>query len=202
MHFEPSELYHIYNRGNNKQPIFFSRANYQYFLKKLVGEWIPLCDILNFCLMPNHFHVIAVPNIRGCQNIILKGKEMHLQQLSKTIGKTLSSYTRAINIEQNRTGSLFQKKTKAKHIIADHLDGYSLTDYLTKVIHYTHYNPVHAGLVQSAEDWEFSSARDYANLRHDSFCNRDLFFHISGMSQKDFSSRSRQFGEESIFKPV
>ena len=52
------------------------------------------------------------PNKEGCEKIWLMGKEMHLQVLSKSIGKTLSSYTQAINIERKTRGNLFQKKQK------------------------------------------------------------------------------------------
>jgi hypothetical protein len=52
--------------------------------------------------MPNHFHFMLQPKNEGCETIVLKEKSTHLQVLSKTIGKTLSSYTQAINI-QNKT---------------------------------------------------------------------------------------------------
>ena len=114
MHFIPNEIYHVYNRGNNKQLIFFNDNNYIFFLKKIRHEWGNHCDILCYCLMPNHFHFMIVPNNEGCKNIILGDKITHMQNLSKTIGKTLSSYTKAINIQNQTTGNLFQKKTQAK----------------------------------------------------------------------------------------
>jgi len=114
MHFEPGEVYHLYNRGTDKQKIFFNRENYLFFLRKIKSEWLPYCDVLAYCLMTNHFHFLIVPNSKGCSLLTLK--ETHLQQLSKVVGKTLSSYTQAINKEKKRTSTLFQKKTKAKLI--------------------------------------------------------------------------------------
>ncbi len=38
MHFEPHQIYHVYNRGNVKQSIFFTDANYLYFLQKIKTE--------------------------------------------------------------------------------------------------------------------------------------------------------------------
>ena len=61
MHFEQEEAYHIYNRGNEKQPVFFSEKNYLFFLQKVRIEWMPFSDILAYTLMPNHFHFIIVP---------------------------------------------------------------------------------------------------------------------------------------------
>lgn len=186
MHFEPGEAYHIYNRGNEKQPIFFSEKNYLFLLQKVRMEWLPFSDILAYTLMPNHFHFIIVPNKEGCRNITLKEKETHMQELSKTIGKTLSSYTQAINIEQKRTGNLFQKKTKAK-CLTDFYTG-STNPYLVTCVHYIHNNACAANLVISPFQWEFSSLKDYANLRNGTLCNKELFFKLSGLTNKDFSN--------------
>ncbi len=58
MLFETGNLYHIYNQGNNRQQIFFSHENYIFFLKKLKKHILPHADILAWCLMPNHFHLM------------------------------------------------------------------------------------------------------------------------------------------------
>jgi putative transposase len=175
MHFQPDKVYHLYNRGNEKQKIFFNRENYLFFLRKVRNEWLPYCDILAYCLMPNHFHFLIQPNRTACNLLTLKGKETHLQVLSKTIGKTLSSYTQAINIENQRTGNLFQKKTKAKI-----LENETLHDYLITCFYYIHFNPVEAGLVAAEHEWEFSSFRDYTGLRNGTLCNKELLIRTAG----------------------
>jgi putative transposase len=172
MHFEPGKAYHIYNRGNEKQPVFFSHKHYLYFIQKVRDEWLPYADILCYCLMPNHFHFIVVPNKEGCRNIVLKEKETHMQYLSKAIGKTLSSYTRAINLEYNRTGNLFQKKTKAKCLTES--DKEILNEYLIVCVHYIHNNPYAANIVASPFQWDYSSLKDYADLRNGTLCNKEL----------------------------
>lgn len=65
MHFDPHHAYHLYNRGNNKVKIFFEERNYAFFLNKIRKEWLPLCDIVNYTLMPNHFHLIIAPKLEG-----------------------------------------------------------------------------------------------------------------------------------------
>ena len=186
MQFVENHLYHIYNRGNNQQQIFFNRENYLYFLQTIHKFIAPVSDVLAWSLMPNHFHFIIVPNLDGCQNIVLKEKETHMQALSKAIGKTLSSYTQAINIEQHRTGNLFQKKTKAK-CLTDH-DYQTAGDYLITCIHYIHNNAYTANIVTSPFDWNFSSLKDYAGLRNGTLCNRELLFELTGLSTNDFAS--------------
>ena len=189
MHFESNLVYHVYNRGNEKQPIFFDRKNYLFFLSKVRREWLSHCDILAYCLMPNHFHFLVVPNNIACKPVIFKEKETHMQQFSKCIGKTLSSYTQAINIERGRTGNLFQKKTKAKLIDASSF-------YLPACIFYIHANPAVAGLCAKDEDWEFSSARDYKGLRNGTLCNKNRFYEVSGLSEIEVKGLAKSITNE------
>jgi putative transposase len=108
-----------------------------------------------------------------------------MQQLSKAIGKTLSSYTQTINGEKNRTGNLFQKKTKAKNLNAEFdPNRFSESDFLVNYMNCIHYKPVEAGICKSPVEWEMSSAKDYAGLRNGTLCNRELFFKLTG--NRDF----------------
>ena len=126
MNFQSEYLYHIYNRDNNSQLIFFNHENEVFFLRKVRKELLPYCDILAYCLMPTHFHFMVyvkntVLNLNigqttpsGQTNYCPIGQTSSNHPLIKGISILLSSYTRAINIQEGRTGSLFQKKTKAK----------------------------------------------------------------------------------------
>jgi len=174
MHFEHNQIYHVYNRGNNKQPIFFTEANYFYFLQKVKTEWKQYCEILSYCLMPNHFHFMLLPNEDGCKDIILANKITHMQNLSKTIGKTLSSYTQAINIQNKTSGNLFQKKTKAKLLTESNRinDKFTNQDYLLTCFYYIHQNPIKANLVLDIKDWPYSSYPDYYGYRNGTISNK------------------------------
>jgi len=59
--FVPELHYHIYNRGNNRERIFFEADNYLFFLKKIKEYLVPVMDILVYCLMPTHYHVVLSP---------------------------------------------------------------------------------------------------------------------------------------------
>jgi len=191
MILEANKLYHIYNQGNDKQKIFFSRENYLYFLKKIKLHILPHADILAWCLMPNHFHLmvfvhtleISVDN-QTKMNIIL-GK---VQNMNDSIGLILRSYTRAINKQENKSGSLFKTHTKAECIaqIKGITPSFCITRYETETakriteaeypqtcFSYIHSNPVKAKLVQKPEDWEFSSFRDYCGMRNGKLINRE-----------------------------
>ena len=145
------EYYHVYNRGNNRQDIFFDRENYWFFLRRLyqyfrVSEGphrtLELCTVIAYCLMPNHFHLLLQP--RG-------------DQLSRYFQMLAISYTKAINAHHNRVGALFQGAFQAKNVDRD--------EYLLHLSRYIHLNPVHAGLVERPDDWEFSSYREYIGTR-------------------------------------
>src|ERR1700730_13303766 len=80
MHFEENEVYHLYNRGNDKQRIFFQERNYEFFLQKVKEEWLKYCEILNYCLMPNHFHFLIVSNAFACETIKINNNQSCLQR--------------------------------------------------------------------------------------------------------------------------
>ncbi|MDD2657440.1 MAG: hypothetical protein PHD04_02120 [Candidatus Pacebacteria bacterium] len=197
MHFEPHQLYHIYNQGNNRQQVFFNRENQLFFLKKISTYILPYADVLAWCLMPNHFHlmvyvrsvVIVSEGFTLSETLTNKTLTNENRTFNDSIGLMLRSYTRAINIQQNRTGSLFRKETKAEGITKtdegitpsffDTPTGTFLNmheveySYPKICFDYIHQNPVVAGLCAQPEDWEFSSATDYAGLRDGKLINRE-----------------------------
>lgn len=149
MHLTEGNCYHIYNRGNQKQTLFFSEDNCIYFLKKVNQYISPTADILSWCLMPNHFHLLIHANERSVEPI--QHGSLQCQRFSNGIRMLLSSYTKAINKQEGKTGNLFQQKTKAKEILR--------TDewQLLIAFHYIYQNPLKAKLVSKMEDWRFSS---------------------------------------------
>lgn len=102
-----------------------------------------------------------------CQLQTINDGSFVRQQFSQGIKQLLSSYTKGINKQEKRVGSLFQQKTKAICVTNNkHHD--------TTAFHYIHQNPMKAGLVKRMEDWEFSSFKDYLGLRRESLCIIDL----------------------------
>ena len=157
MEFFENELYHIYNRGNNKQQLFFKPDNYLYFLNKVRRFLLPHCDIFSYCLMPNHFHFLINADKRTV--VVQQIGNYQRNVLSEGIRNLLQTYSKAINIQNGRTGSLFQQNTKAKSIAKGN------RNYDLACMHYIHQNPMKANLVKKIEDWPYSSFRDYCGLR-------------------------------------
>ena len=136
------ECYHLYNRGNNRQPIFYERDNHLFFLRRLREYLIPILDIAAYCLMPTHYHLL----------VLLKEADLsHRMQLFSI------AYTKAMNKRYDRVGALFQGAFRVRHVEDD--------GYLAQLSCYIHLNPVMGGLVERPEDWEFSSYREYIGLR-------------------------------------
>jgi len=53
---EHGKFYHIYNRGINRQSIFFEDRNYRYFLRLYMKHVLPVADTFAYSLLGNHFH--------------------------------------------------------------------------------------------------------------------------------------------------
>lgn len=199
MQFKPNTIYHIYNQGNNRQKIFYKDDNYIYFLRKMRQHLLPHVEFLAYCLMPNHFHFLVYTKESACLpysgtkwtgdskspvHSNTKSPNEKQQNLHHAIKILLSSYTRAINKQEDTSGSLFRGKTKAKNGI---IDGFVTVNgknknlffrpdnhYSRVCFEYIHENPVEAKLCSEQVDWRYSSAIDYAGLRNGTLCNQEL----------------------------
>lgn len=109
--------------------------------------------------MPNHFHLLVRLTSEGSKFSLHKAKET-MQCFPFAIGNILSSYTQAINKQQNRKGGLFAHRTKAK-MLNDMGDKYLLSCFM-----YIHHNLIESCLVAKLENWEFSSYPDYIGVRN------------------------------------
>ncbi|NOZ46051.1 MAG: hypothetical protein GXO79_04630 [Chlorobi bacterium] len=144
------KYYHIYNRGNNYENIFFENRNYKYFISKYVKYLNNYIDTLAFCLLNNHFHLL----IKIKDRIVINNQvTTDLLQIGKLTGqqfrKFFISYSMSINKQENRSGSLFLKNFKRIEIDSD--------DYLRHLIFYIHYNPQKHGMISDFRDYKYSS---------------------------------------------
>jgi REP element-mobilizing transposase RayT len=135
LEFVPGEIYHLYNRGAGKSPIFDAPDDYYFFTAKVWSYSRALkIPILACCLMPNHYHLV-----------VMQAADTSAGQLPQRV---CNSYSKRFNRRNDRTGTLFQGRYRAKHIPTQ--------DYLEQVCVYVHLNPVLAGLVSEPEHWPYS----------------------------------------------
>lgn len=131
--------YHIITRGNQKQQIFLDKADFMVCISAL-RRYKKRYEILlyGFCLMPNHIHIIGEPK--------------QPQSLSRFMHGFLRSYTAHFNHRYEKVGHLWQDRFKSRVITRDR--------YLLDCINYIEQNPVRAGLVKTALDYQWSSYRE------------------------------------------
>lgn len=138
---------HITARGNRRNDIFRDGEDFQVyttFLDEAMKHFENKYEILSYCLMDNHVH------------ILIKTDDMHI---CKLISRVHSIYTRYFNHKYNYLGYLFQDRYYTELIEDD--------AQLLSASRYIHLNPVKANMVKSPEDYEWSSYAMFMGLREE-----------------------------------
>jgi len=171
--FVPDVYYHFYNRGNNRQAVFFEAANYLYFLRGMKKYISPAASIIAYCLMPTHYHILIRVRALQAQQISEVSKTSEIsrasevsRQVSRAMQKFLISYTKAINKRFERVGALFQGQFQAKPV-----QNYP---HLLNLCVYIHANPVKDGLVSAPEDWIYSNYLEWLDERNGTLVDREF----------------------------
>lgn len=136
----PGAFYHVTARGNEQKEIFKSQRDREKFLSYLESATERYGAVFHvYCLMSNHFH------------LLLETPQGNLSQIMQHIN---SSYTTYYNVKRKRAGHLLQGRFKAILVEAD--------CYAAELSRYMHLNPVRANIVETPEDYPWSSYRYYA----------------------------------------
>ncbi len=101
-------------------------------------------EVVAYCLMPNHVHLVVVPP---------RSDRMH-----RTIGAVHGQYAQRINRMRSQKGHFWQGR-----YFSSPLD----SAYFINAVRYVELNPVRAGIVINAEDYEWSSAPAHCEFRKD-----------------------------------
>jgi putative transposase len=142
----PGYPHHVTQRGNRRQTTFFSVADYRRYVAEIASaKGDAGVDVLAWCLMPNHVHLVVVPQ--------------RLNSLSSLFSIAHRRYTRYINLREDWRGHLWQERFNSCV-----LDQY----HLLATVRYVELNPVTARICQRPEDWPWSSAQVHLNGGEDS----------------------------------
>ena len=243
----PTRLYHIYNRGINKEAIFFNQENFRYFLRKYSLKMTGYFDTFGYCLLDNHFHLFVrvvdkeqllakaiddfiivnqtfykdyvipwvhrmqldkaedLTNFRNLLNLFALNGDVHQDTLqyppdlkdssfivqlcswvvSERFRGFMLGYAKAINKQESRTGSLFQKGFRRKYV--------PNCDYDKKrVLFYLHHNPIHHFYTDNYKDYSWSSYNTYLTDSQTRLCRSE--------SMEWFGSREHFIDYGEIFK--
>ncbi len=166
---QPGKVYHIYNRGNNHENIFFNAENYAYFLRKYFMYIAPVAYTYAYCLLPNHFHIAVKikskaairESILAADNKQIAGGKLPYPTLSileqtdietivgEVFRRFLLSYSKSINKQRQRDGSLFQKNFKRLEVTS--------ARHFNNLVRYIHTNPQLHKLIEDFAEWPYSS---------------------------------------------
>ena len=159
----PGEIYHVYTRGVEQRDLFLADSDRQRFLALLlhclpqgpiqsyslaqrsgVAARLPaagngLVDLLCYCLMTNHVHLLIRENVAG-------GTSLYMRRL-------LTSYACYFNRKRERSGSLFLHPFKATLVDED--------EQFLHLSRYIHLNPYVAHIIEDPFDYQWSSLRNY-----------------------------------------
>lgn len=152
--YAEASVYHIYNRGNNKQRIFLESEDYAVFLnilkryltsassydasKRIYKKYVKDISLLAYCLMPNHFHLLVY--------------QEDARAISRLMLSVCTSYTGYFNRKYDRLGRLYQDAFKASRIAEE--------KYWLHISRYIHLNP------SNWQEWEWSSIKYYLGQRN------------------------------------
>ena len=130
------EWYHVFNRGNRGEDVFHQPPDYDAFAESMIDASARLpVDLLGYCLMPDHFHLVIRPRADG--------------DLGRWVQWVLTAHSRRYHREYHTSGHVWQGRFKAFPI----QEGAPLRT----VARYMESNAVRARLVTRAEDWMWSS---------------------------------------------
>lgn len=171
-------FYHIYNRGVEKRTIFENRRDYGRFLKTLNYYLLTgpkprfskflvnksfkpelaekIVEIVAYCLMPNHFHLLI--------------KQLKDGGITEFLSKLSNSYTKYYNTKHTRVGPLLQGEFKAVLIESE--------EQLMHVSRYIHLNPYVSFLVKDLNFYEWSSYGDYIGKTTGGICNKETVMNL------------------------
>ncbi|MDD5680358.1 MAG: transposase [Candidatus Omnitrophica bacterium] len=162
-------IYHIINRGHNKQGLFKGNSDYVAF-KEIIAVYKTKFDfkIFNYCIMKNHFHLLLQ---------ILKAKDLpHIMQ------SISQAYARYHKRKYHNVGYLYQGRYKGLLIEKD--------EYLLECARYIERNPLRACIVKDLSAYPWSSYNYYAKGRENAIINRNICYDSFGRTEEE---RQREY---------
>jgi len=173
----PGHPQHVIQRGNNRQIIFCSECDYQFYLEKLFDAAKEhACDIHAYVLMTNHVHLLVTPQT-----------ENSISKMMQTLGRY---YVQYFNYMYKRTGTLWEGRYKASLIDTER--------YLFTCMRYIELNPVRAkGMVDHPSEYPWSSYRHNALGVTDKLITEHSLYKQLGVTVKN-----RYISYQALFKSI
>jgi putative transposase len=189
--FVEDGIYHVYNRTNNKEPLFKTDENRLYFLRQFAKYVEPFVDTFSWTLLPNHFHfLIKVKNSEDIKRhlktvVIEKLKPIEKKYLDNNTTtelllefewkRFLTSYSMAFNKQHNRQGNLFHRPFKRVLVNKE--------SHFTQAIIYIHANAFKHGVCKDFRQYIWSSWRTITTSNTTKLCRQEVLDWFGGLER-------------------
>ena len=177
-----NQYYHIYNRGNNGNNLFFEDNNYHYFYDLYIHHIHPFANTYAYCFMKNHFHLLI--RIKPPKEL----SNLSTSDCSQAFSNLFNAYTKSINKQYNKHGSLFQKPFK-RILVNSH-------EYYIHLINYIHRNPEKHQFTQDFRTYAYSSYTSISQQRKSIIDNPQVIKWFGSLNA--FKQYHQQFDDTKI----
>lgn len=170
----PDMPQHVIQRGNNREPCFYSEQDYQYYLDAL-GESLTsyACLLHGYVLMTNHVHLLVTP--------------LELHSIPRMMQATGRKYVQYINRTYRRSGTLWEGRYKSCLVDSD--------AWLLTCMRYIEMNPVRAGMVSHPGEYRWSSYAANAQGRPNALLDPHALYLTLGAETAE-----RQYAYRELFR--
>ena len=171
--FVPDTFYHIYNRGNNRERNFLKIPIINSF-KSFFTNIHLIGSILAYCLIPNHFHFLIKTKSGINSDKNYKPDEINAP-ICEQFRKMFMRYSKSINVQEDRVGSLFQKNFKRKPVLND--------NHLKLLVAYIHLNPLLHSITADFRNYKWSSYQSILSNKPSNLKRTELLEYFDGKDE-------------------
>ncbi|MFZ3578049.1 REP-associated tyrosine transposase [Virgibacillus sp. DJP39] len=169
--WQPNYFYHIVCRGNRRDALFKDESDFKTFLHMLtaVKEKAPF-ELASYCLMTNHFH------------LQMRSKEQPISKVMSLLNKRYADY---YNTKNGITGHVFEKRYYDSII--------NSKQGMLEISRYIHLNPVKAGMVRTAESYQWSSYHYYLHMLSHQMVSMNLILDCFSGNEMEKRKKYQEF---------
>lgn len=192
--FEPGVHYHVYNRTNNREPLFLSDQNRRFFLSRYKLYLADYVDTFAWCLMENHFHfslrIKSAEAIREAVRCSPETERTAAQRqflaapegdrdfhtvVERQFSRMFTAYAMAFNQQHERSGNLFYRPFKRVAV--------SDEDHLVWLVYYLHSNPAKHGVLKNFRNYRWSSYSAFVSDKPTLLCKQEVLDWYGGLER-------------------
>lgn len=198
--FYEDGIFHVYNRTNNKEPLFKTDENRLYFLRQYAKYLQPFLDTFCWCLLPNHFHFLVrvksaeeikvylngltgqqevtpfqkrSPLLKPVEKLFLTDKASMEELIELEWKRFFTSYSMAFNKQHNRKGNLFHRPFKRVEVEKE--------SHFTQAIVYIHANALRHKLCKDFTKYPWSSWPTMLSTSPTNLCRQEVLKWFGGL---------------------